>query len=222
MPRPDYLPRRDADLDVWAANFSQRLSASPESFGATAPEAEQVAGLVEAFHLARSVALNPQSRTKPAVALKDQARRQLTAVLRPLVRRIQAFPGLSDADRADLALSIPGERPVTSSAIDSPPLLIVQRQVGFRARVLIRDAERRTSRQKPRGALGAGLWVKLGDEAPVGTDECRFATLATASQTMLQFASSTHGQHAWVIARWFNTRGQQGPASAAVRFRIAG
>lgn len=222
MPRPDYLPRRDADLDVWAANFSQRLSASPESFGATAPEAEQVAGLVEAFHLALSVALNPQSRTKPAVAFKDQARRELTGALRPLARRIQAFAGLTDAARADLGLSIPGDRPVSGSAIDSPPLLIVQRQVGFRARVLIRDAAGRTSRQKPRGTLGAGLWIKLGDEAPVGTDECRFAALATASQTTLQFANNTNGQLAWLIARWFNTKGQQGPPSAAVRFRIAG
>ncbi len=58
-------------------------------------------------------------------------------------------------------------------------------------------------------------------EPPATTEHCCFAALVTKSAHTLQLPAPSEGQKLWVLARWFDTRGRQGPMSRAVSATVA-
>jgi hypothetical protein len=59
----DFIPRRDADLLVWAQLNSAKLTASPATFFVTAPIASAYAALVASYAAAFTAARADTGRT---------------------------------------------------------------------------------------------------------------------------------------------------------------
>lgn len=113
MANTQYLPAKEADLVGWAQNFATVFAANPTSVGQTAAVATQMTTKTNSFVSAMTAWTEPATRTPIALETKRAAKSAMIDFVRPLVRQIQAFPGLTDAQRASLRITIP--------KIPSPP-----------------------------------------------------------------------------------------------------
>jgi len=221
MSKPDYIPRRDSDCRAWALNFAAHLSADPARYGVSVERAAAGMERAQAFELAMMKVIDPATRTSPNVAAKDDVRRALVAQLRQTVRLVKAHVGGAASDLINLGLPLDGERPHPAGPPESGPTLTLTLQGGYRLKVRLADPQHPRTRQKPRGTVGAGLWIKIGGDAPRSTDECQFAALATSSTHTLQLTAAAGTHPLYVIARWFDTQGKQSPAGAVACGRVA-
>lgn len=208
----DFLPAADADLEEWVFVFDQRINAAPFAYGLTAGDAEAFHVLVVDFSAKLAVANAPASRTRVSVAAKNLSRASLKKSARQLARIINAHPGVSDQQRVDLGLA---PRGVAVAAIPAPstrPIVVVDHL----GRVRLVDETLPQRRGKPPGVLGAIVFAKLDGPAPVESSDAPFAGLATRPIHQVPLPDNSSGRRLWVMARWVNARGEEGPLSKPV------
>ncbi|HYE21859.1 MAG TPA: hypothetical protein VEA69_25695 [Tepidisphaeraceae bacterium] len=246
MPRPDYIPRPDGACRTWAASLAGHLSAEPARFGVSADLAAELAARADEFAAALSVSRAGGTRTRIAILTKDDARRRMTDLARRAARLAKAHAGVTPRDLATLGLSIDGHRPPVLAPPATGPHLMVTTAPNCRLVVRLVDLSRPSTLQKPRGTLGAGIWVRLGprfagadpphpadmaavqslpyatgpDVPPRSTDECTLAALATRGRVTLTLPAAAGLRSAYVVARWFDTRGNPSPPGPIVRTAV--
>ena len=79
-----------------------------------------------------------------------------------------------------------------------------------------------TRKAKPKGTMGAEVWVKVGDPAPVDESELTFLTLHTRTPYTAKYVGADANKTAHYMLRWVNTRGQKGPWSETASATIGG
>jgi hypothetical protein len=221
----NWLPLKDQDLLTWVTIFSSLITAAPTTYGLVAADATALAALVTAYNTALTAATNPSTRTEVTIAAKDVAKAGLLASVRGLAKRIQAVPSVTPAQKLSLGLPIhkttqtPIPPPVTR-----PVLSVVGGSVGKTLTIRLVDETTPTKKAKPFGVDGAAVYsyVPTGSENPPADLELwRFEGIATKSVFEAGFNPSDVGKTAYVKARWFNPRGEAGPASDDVTATIA-
>ncbi len=73
-----------------------------------------------------------------------------------------------------------------------------------------------TRRARPRGVIGAEVWVKVttpGDPPPSDPGELTFLLLRTRTPAVAAFTGPDGGKTAHYMLRWLSTRGEAGPWS---------
>ena len=70
-----------------------------------------------------------------------------------------------------------------------------------------------TRTAKPKGVMGAEVWVKVGEPAPVDESELTFLALDTRTPYTAKYVGADANKVAHYMLRWVNTRGQKGPWS---------
>jgi len=84
-----------------------------------------------------------------------------------------------------------------------------------------------TRRARPKGVLGAEVWLTLidaGQPAPTDPNALAFLTMATKPSIRADFRSGDGGTNwggAVYMARWINTRGEKGPWSEITMATVA-
>src|SRR5204862_6435997 len=102
----DFLPRRDLAVLSWSGTFAAQLSGSPGAFGISPADVAQYLAKHDALAAAMQLVDKPETRTSPAVALKNQARAELIAEARALAAILRANRPGTPAQRP--ALGLPG------------------------------------------------------------------------------------------------------------------
>ena len=217
MPRPDYLPRRDLEFLAWVANFTGRVISDPPAYGISPADAAGLQMLAEDFAAVLAATNNPITRTAPIVAAKNAARAALVARIRQLARIIRAHPPVGDAARIDLGLTPVSATPPPSGRPHSRPLLSAKTLADNRVRLRLSDDAATMRRGKPPGTVGAVLLMKIGGPPPEGCEGCAYAGIITTALHTLILPPAAARQDVWLTARWFNLRGEEGPAAAPVR-----
>ncbi len=78
------------------------------------------------------------------------------------------------------------------------------------------DESTPTRRARPRGTIGAEVWVKVsapGDPPPSDPGELTFLLLSTRTPAVAEFTGPDGGKTAHYMLRWLSTRGEAGPWS---------
>jgi hypothetical protein len=211
-------PVKDNDLKPWSENLSTRLTATPTVFGCTAGDATALSALVTDYTTRLATAENPSTRTRSNIQAKNVSKKALLAKVRQLIKIISAYPPVTPSQRTDLGLN---PKDVTPTPVPPPatkPLLVLASDGSLR----VKDETDPERRGRPPGTKGAVVRMKLGatPPAPDGSD-LRFAALATRDVLTLPLAPGSVGQTCWVVAQWYNERGQLGPSSDVVSKLIA-
>ncbi len=233
---PVFPPKRDADLLAWSVNFSAKISLSPASYGLVAAQATAYAALHSVFAAAFATSTNPNTNSKQATAAKNQAKMALLTArngAKELVAVVQAFPTITEAQRAELGLRSgdTSRSPVPPPA--SAPEFAVVATVGRTVKIRLRDADNPERRGKPDGAEGATILMYVG-EAPPAPDTTNIRTtppsdpsswvfLVNTSKAIVDLdipASVPAGTKLWLTAFWFNARKEAGPAASPQSARI--
>lgn len=223
MPR-DFLPSRDQDLSAWADNFDVKITATPTAFGLTAGQATVFHGLALDFSTRLATATAPATRTKGTIQAKDISRAALRASARSLAKIVNAYPATTNAQRADLGLTI---RDVVPSPVPVPatqPVVSIDGTGGGQCALRLADETTPTKKAKPNGVSAAVVFGKIGpatEAPPVTPDDAKFFAVATRTATTINLPAGSAGKTLWVLAQWMNDRGQLGPVSVVTSAVIA-
>ena len=81
-----------------------------------------------------------------------------------------------------------------------------------------------TRRARPKGVLGAEVWLTLidaGQPAPTDPSTLAFLTMAMKPSIRADFRSGDGGKTAVYMTRWVNTQGEKGPWSEIAMATVA-
>lgn len=210
-------PAREQDLIDFAVPFVEQIKAAPTTVGLVAAQATEVDSLLQDAIARREAAVNPLTRTSGITQAKRTSLKALLAKLRELIRIVNAHPGLSNQQRADLGLRIPDEERTPVPPPLTRPLLSVDPDGMLR----IVDESMPDQKGKLPGVAGALVFIKLDGEAPADVGQASFAMMMTRHRAAIPLPAGANKKTLWVLARWYNARGQLGPASLVVSTTIA-
>ncbi|HWB21049.1 MAG TPA: hypothetical protein VG711_12160 [Phycisphaerales bacterium] len=104
MSSSPYIPRADAAFRTWAESFATVISGDPARFGLAQAEAASIMQAFERYHTAYMRAIGPSTRTRGAIADKDDARSILENLCRGYAATIRANKGVVDSDKIAIGL----------------------------------------------------------------------------------------------------------------------
>jgi len=221
MPR-SFLPSSDAQLLAWSSNFNTLINAKSANFGISQAQAQAYTAKHTAFATAYQTAYDPNTRTPPNITIKDEAKNQLDAMARELVRIIQSFPTLTDDQRRELKITVRKSRTPQPPPTERPAVNIVS-VTGRTVTIRIRDTAESSKRGKPAGVLGASVYSYVGTTYPTDPTAWSFDGTTTKTTHAIVFADSVaNGAQIWVCATWFNRKTETGPISIPVTTNVQG
>lgn len=217
----DYIPSNDDGFRTFAENFAGNITAAPAAYMLTPGQAASIQGVVDTFVAKLAIAQNELTRTKSTIADKDDARSIAESLIREYAIDIKNNDGIPDAQK--LAI---GVRPINPSrepiaAPSSPPLLNVLGNLPGVQSLRYADSNTPDSRSKPFGATELQLFRGIGDTESLPLAECQFYAKITRNPIEVDFSEADDGKIATYYARWANAKGETGPWSVPVSFRIA-
>jgi hypothetical protein len=216
----DYIPASDADFSAWLQNFITFSNANLAALGLTAADLTPLQAAGTDFATARTANDATQAQAQGTRATKDTTRATAEGVLRPLVARLQATPGVTDAHRQSLMITVRSTTRTAAAAPTSKPVATIDTSQRLQHTLSFVDELTPTSRAKPDGVSGCEIWVKVDGAAPVDPDELKYLATDTSSPYVASFRGADGGKTAYYMLRWVNTRGEQGPWSQTMNATI--
>jgi hypothetical protein len=227
MPQTDYLPTKQTDLAFWARSFSDQISADPASFGVSPADAAILSTRVAEFRNALAIATRPATSTRPAVAVKDEARQRMTQTIRSIGRIVRANPDVTSGMLISLGLIGGAPRPRRHPVLPQQPILGITRFESRAVMLRLHDATTPTRRAKPVDVAGALLFTHIAQDsdnasaAPPPVEQWRFCGIACRHQFRVEYSQADVGKRAWIKAAWFTRTGEIGSYSNAITATIA-
>lgn len=221
MPNDDYIPRNDDAFRTYAANFASRLTANPALYMITPGQAATVQAVVDDYVAKYTIAAEPITRTKQTIIDKDDARSVAETMIRQYAIDVKNNEGITDGDKVNL-----GVRPINPDRepIDPPttqPLLNVLGALEGMQTLRYADANTPDSAAKPYGVIGLQLFRGVGETEPIPKEQCQFLGSFTRNPVDVMFDDADDGKIATYYGRWATAKGEVGPWSVPVSFRIA-
>lgn len=208
---PPYYPTRKSDLKSFALNALTLITAAPSTYGLTAPDAVNLANVVNPWVAAYDTTQNPQSKTPAAIAEADQLQSEMTAVLRPMIVAISVNESVADGDKTAVGATV---RSAVRSPVVAPalaPTLVLDSLTPGVANLRYANAATPTSKAAPPGCGGVQVWVAYGASAVANPSLATYVKRATKSPLVLSTAGHG-GQTATVFVRWETHGGVGGEA----------
>lgn len=123
---PDYLPKKDAELQAWTATFISVANVNYAALGISSDDMNPIENNTNVVHTDLNVAAAAHSAALNAVQLKNTDVRTLRKNIRTVVKRIQGQPGVPDNLKKALGITVtasPTSRtpPITPTALVANP-----------------------------------------------------------------------------------------------------
>lgn len=216
-----YIPSKLASLGLWATNFSSLITASPTTYGLTAPNASAISSAVSPFTAALAVSTNLSTRTRATVAATQSAKAAMLAVVRPFAQTVSRNSGVTPEHKAALGVNTRTNTPSPIPAPSTNPIISVISAAPLEQTVRASDSTTPDKRAKPFGALGMLLYGKASLTPITNIDELPVVQIVTKQPIKVAFDSADRGKTMYYYGRWYNRKGQLGPASSIASFVVA-
>ena len=216
----DYLPSSDADYSAWLQNFLTAANANLANLGLVAADVTALENAASIFDTNRGANDTAQAAAQAATAQKDAARASAEELTRTLVGRIQAHPGVTDAHRSSLGITVRSSARTAVGAPTSRPVGTIDTSQRLQHTVSFVDELTPNTRAKPDGANGCEIWVKVDGPPPTDPSELRYLATDTRSPYVAAYDGTQAGKIAHYMLRWVSTRGDVGPWSQTMSATI--
>ncbi len=217
----DYIPGADAAFDTWQINFVAYVNANLASLGLVAADVVSLNTTAATWTADYPAHITAQASAQSARQTKVAARVGFVGAIRPLVRQLQASPEVDDAERAAMGLTVPDDLATPAGPPETRPVVAVDTSQRLQHAIRFADEATPTRIARPAGVMGAELWVKVGDPAPVDPGELSFLTLDTRTPHVAVYTGADGGATAHYMLRWVSTTGEKGPWSETASATIA-
>ncbi len=218
----DYIPRPDADFNVWQSRFLNYVDANQAALGLTAADLTPLTAAQTTWGNDYDAHTAAQAAAQGAQQTKKNTRDSFESSLRSLVRRLQGLPSLTEAQRAEMGVGSRDTPRTTTGVPTTRPIASVDTSQRLRHTVNFTDETTPNSRAKPEGMMGCEIWVKVGDPAPADPDQLQFLATDTRTPYVAVYGGEDAGKVAHYMLRWVNRKGEQGPWSQTVSATITG
>lgn len=209
----DYLPSSDAEFSLWMKNYVTKLNSLQATLNLGAGRLTDLATLQTAFDNSLGQVNEARATLASAAQAKDSSRQQLEEAVRQLTRTLQTNPSLTDADKADLQITVPDGKRTPAQVPATRPVAQVDTSKPQRHTISWVDENTPTSKAKPEGVYGCELRCQIGGTEPVDPDEMRFLAIDTRTPYVAEFDGADAGKTVYYRLRWVNTRNEAGPWS---------
>jgi hypothetical protein len=220
----NYIPRPDGNFAAWANHYYEALSKWWEANGFNIDDLTNLKKALETWNAQYPAHVAAQQRAEAARQAKDQARAELEREIRPVTNFVQGYPKTTDADRAEIGITVRDTSKTPSPTPTTRPLVSVEGGSRLTHELRLVDEGSPTRRGKPEGVAGAEVWVKLidaGQPAPTDPSVLSFLTMTTRPTLRTDFRAADGGKTAVYMLRWVNTRGEKGPWSDVTTATVA-
>lgn len=221
----DWIPRPDADFNVWQENFYTTLTNLLGALSLPGNILDPVTAARTDWQAKYPAHLAGQIQAKALTTAKDGSRDEYNVALRAFVAFLQAWPALTDPMRTALGLPIHDKTKSNNQGI-TPPVQASAVIVSETLRHVIWffEAGKKKGAAKPKGMKGCEIRrVILPADDPVPVDFALYTFLAidTAAPYEVNYGSGDGGRTAHYIFRWISTADVPGPwndpVSATIR-----
>jgi len=164
---PDYIPKPDAEFEEWFAGFLAYCVAHQAELGLTPADILEIQVAKVTWSVAYSQHLAAQNAAEGATETKEEKRDTGEAVIRKFVKIIQARPGVSDANREGLGITVRDTTltPLSEDIVRTTPAPRLELDWSKRGQVIIHFGPNPGDERNnglPQGIKGAKLWFCYG------------------------------------------------------------
>ncbi|MBP6964997.1 MAG: hypothetical protein KBC96_11380 [Armatimonadetes bacterium] len=163
MPR-NYFPNNDRELMDWLANFASVLDVNKAQVGLVADDVTPISDASDAFGIAYQSYQQQAGLASAASGLRNTKRAEAIEILRPLVRRVNNHPGMTDQLRRLLGLRTPDLAEAPEPITELLPILMLESWPG---QVTVHWGPYPGNERingKPSGVKGANIYRKKAGE----------------------------------------------------------
>jgi hypothetical protein len=234
----NFIPRPDGDCAAWAVQFAGGCDAEQSKLGLAGKQVTDIKIAVDAFVNALNAHTAAQRAAESARQTKDAQRAALEQLVRPYVRVFQSAPGVTDAIRAELGITVRDTSKTPSPTPTSAPVVQVESGQRLTHRLKFTDGAERTGSPtrrgrggKPPGTIGAEVWLALtpphepapplNPPTPGAGGLYKFLSVSSRGNLQTDFPSAEAGKTAYYALRWVSTRGEKGPWSEVAAATVA-
>jgi hypothetical protein len=217
-----YIPSRDGDYLTWLTNYVAYVTANGPSLGLTAGQVTAAGAALIDYQDGLNAAATAKAGAKAAVDGKDQARDLSEVLVRAQVREIQAHPGITDAQRMALGITVP-DHTRTPSAPPTERADVNVVTVGQEHRLTVLDQSNNRAK-RPDDARGIELYravAAAGAPIPSSIDDMTLVGVFSTSRFSLFYEGDQIGKTVAYIARYVGTKNQPGPVGTLATATIA-
>jgi hypothetical protein len=207
----DYIPKKDADLVTWSANFSAQVANNAGAWDIPSGEVVDLQNAGSLFATLQAQANSP-ARTPVIIAEKKVAREDLVTKIRALVNFRLKNPIITNAERIALGLHVHDGKPSTIKPPQTRPELDIDVVDFRRLKVNFHDMGSK-SKAKPYGVNGGLIKYAVLDEPPADHNALTRTVLATRTPHILEFTEEERGKTVYIVICWQNEKGELGPWS---------
>ena len=165
MPKKDYVPTNDNDLNAWIVNFNTVLNANLATLGLVAADITTLSSTTSAFSASITTAITAEAAYRQAVENKKTRRAALEIALRAMVKRVNGHPGMTDAIRAQLGITVPDRIPSRHGVGPEVPVVELELKPGQVVVHFGTTPGNELTNGKPAWAIGCNIYRKKASDA---------------------------------------------------------
>lgn len=218
------FPRPDGDFSAYMNHYYEAVEKWWNIQGLDLNDLTDLKKALDLWNANYPAHVRAQAAAEAARQNKDAARRDLEAQARPITSFVQGFPKTTDADRATIGITVRDTSGTPTPTPTTRPQALVQSGQRLTHTLRLTDESTPTRRARPKGVLGAEVWVKLvdaGTPAPTDPAALAFLTMATKPSITTEYRAADGGKTAVYMLRWVNTQGEKGPWSEVTTATVA-
>lgn len=215
-----FLEQKDTEFSTFALGFKNQLINFADALNFDADEITELESAVSEY--VNNLKKQRQAKTEysSSTISKKNSKSKAQKLIAKYANRLRANDDVSNDVLVSFGLPVHDEILSESKEPDGAPLL----QVGITHhcihKIEIRNRQN-LSRGKPKTAVGAEVWVFVGDKKDLSEKNLRYLGTATRSKFEAEHDTEDAGKTAHYMARWINRRGIRGEWSATVSATIA-
>jgi len=202
MPSPlDTIP--DTEILQIAKTLFDAVDANPAEYSLSAAQAAELNSKLTAANVSLKTHIATRAAARAAKRAKDADRRALVRVIRSM-RNIAKAAGTPASSLEKMGIPRSPERAPNATV----PRALVDTSQRFRHTIHWFDVSAPGVKRKPRGTIGAEIWVWIGDDAPGNEKDRKFLTIGTTPPTLIEHEAADIGKTAHYLVRWRMRNGE--------------
>jgi len=220
MTTQDYIPTTDAELGDWLAHFVAPIVANPGAYGLSAADAATLQADQTAWTRDYPAHTQAETTSRAARQTKQETRAKVETDVRASVKKINATPAVTDAQRSTLGLKPHAAVRIAVAQPATRPIGRLEATGHATLTIHFTDAATPALKAKPHGIHGCEVWSHVGDPAPADPSGFAFIALDTRTPYVDEHPSADAGKSVQYMLRWQNTKGEHGPWSDVIVGKI--
>lgn len=214
----DYVPRNDAEFNIWQSNLISILTPNTDVWGFPADDFSALLALQTTWNTVFAKASSKSNRTYADVQAKDDTRKTYETGIRQFLKQWIMFNSkVSDSERERMGLTIRKETRSPAPVPATSPVGVIDFSVRLRHSISFSDKETQNSKAKPKGVHGCEIWMKLENDS-----DFRYHGTDTRTPYIVSFDLDQAKTEVQYRLRWVNTRGEYGPWSSILSAVVPG